>query len=194
MKSTSIVLVAALAAGPLVAQQPDSSMRARMHMGEPHGMMGGMDMMEHMRDMGGMSGPMLRGMLLTPAHLLMHKDILGLSDQQIEKLAALRDAAKAAHDAAGAEARTHGHELATVMATSAPDTTQLKTHFQAMQAATTRAEWVMIAAAAQARALLTDVQRARVDGWGDAMEFMTHMEGEHGAEGEGGMMKHPPSE
>ena len=202
MRSTSIVLVAALAAGPLVAQQPDTSMRAQAHMGEAHGMMGGeahgamggMDMMAHMREMGGMSGPMLRGMLLTPAHLLMHKDILGLSDQQVQKLTALRDAAKSAHDAAGAEARTHEHELATLMATNAPDTTQLKTHFQAKQAATARAEWTMVAAAAQARALLTDVQRARVDGWGDAMEFMMHMEGDHGPEGEGGMMMHPHSE
>jgi Spy/CpxP family protein refolding chaperone len=194
MRFTSMMLMAAAATGPLVAQQPDTTMRAPMRMGEGGGMMGGMDMMDHMREMGGMSGPLLRGMLLTPANLLMHKEVLGLTEEQVAKLTALRDAAKTSHDAAASDARTHGHELATLMGTTAPDTAQLKTHFEAMQAATTRAEWAMIVAAAQARAVLTETQRARVDGWGDAMDFMMRMQGEPEHGGEPGMMMHSHSE
>jgi len=196
MRFASMMLMAAAAAAPLAAQQPDTTKRAPMPMGGGmmgKGMMGGTEMMEHMREMGGM-GEMQRGMMSTPAHLLMHKEVLGLTEPQVAKLTALSDAAKAAHDAGAAEARTHGRLLASLMASGAPDTTQLKTHFQAVLAATARAQWAMVTAAAQARAVLTDVQRARVDGWGDAMEFMMHMGGEHPGAEHGPMMMHPHSE
>jgi hypothetical protein len=102
MRLSSIMLAAAIVAGPLPAQQPDTAVQAPMRMHEGEGMRGGMgmmggmdmmDMMEHMREMGGMSPALVRGMLFTPAHLLMRKDILGLTDQQVEKLTALGDAA-----------------------------------------------------------------------------------------------------
>jgi hypothetical protein len=41
-----------------------------------------------------------------------------------------------------------------------------------------RAHWAMLSAAAQARALLTDAQRGRVDGWTDMMQM--HMREGHG--------------
>jgi Spy/CpxP family protein refolding chaperone len=162
-------LFALALAVPLAAQQPDTAKHA------PHGgaigmegMMGG-GMMGHMRE--GM-GPMMRTMAFSPEHLLMHKDALHLTDQQVARLTALRDATKVSHDAATAAMRTHGELMATVMSATAPDTAQLKGHFQAMAAAMGQAHWAMISAAAQARALLTDVQRARVDGWADVMEHM----------------------
>jgi hypothetical protein len=74
---------------------------------------------------------------------------------------------------------THGHALATVFSTPAPDTTQLRAHFREMLAAMAKAHWAALSSAAQARAILTDTQRARADGWADAMEHMGPMM-EHG--------------
>jgi Spy/CpxP family protein refolding chaperone len=122
-----------------------------------------------------MMGPMTRVMAFSPAHLLMHKEVLNLTDPQVAKLTALRDAMKPAHDAAMADLQTHSRAMMTVMTGASPDTTQLKLHFQAMQAAMVKGHWAMLSAAAQARGLLTDTQRARADGWADAMEHMMPM-------------------
>ena len=141
--------------------------------------------------MGG--GPMIRGLLYSPVHLLMRKEVLGLTDQQVAKLTALRDAAKAGHDAGMAAEETHARDLKAVFMSPAPDTTAAKAAFQAMQAGLAQAQWAMLSAAAQARAVLTDVQRARVDGWGDAAEFMMHMEHGHpGPDGGPGEMPRDP--
>jgi hypothetical protein len=171
---------------PLAAQQPDSAAHHGMHMGRGMGMeKGGMEMRGGGREgmmgpMGHMSDPMMtRIMVFSPNHLLMHRAVLALTDQQVAKLTALRDGAKAAGDAAHADMETHGHALATVFSTPAPDTAQLKAHFHEMQAAMAKAHWTALSAAAQARAVLTDTQRARADGWADAMEHMGPMM-EHG--------------
>jgi len=66
--------------------------------------------------------------------------------------------------------QTHMGEMAKAMEAATPDTVQVKTHFQAAQAAMGRAHWSMLSAAAQARAILTDAQRGRVDGWADMMQ------------------------
>ena len=173
MRMTPMLFALALAV-PLAAQQPDTARHAPHGMGAigVEGRMGG-GMMGHMREgMGPMMGPMMRTMAFSPEHLLMHKDALHLTDQQVARLTALGDATKTSHDAAMGAMRTHGELMATVMAAAAPDTAQLKGHFQALEAAMGQAHWAMISAAAQARALLTDVQRARVDGWADVMEHM----------------------
>src|SRR5712691_1298066 len=137
----SPTLLASAVAVPLAAQQP---------MGTP----GPMEpVMGHMMQM---MGPMARVMAFTPAHVLMHKDVLHLTDPQVARLTALRDAAKTAEEAATSEIQTHSQALMTAMAAAAPDTTQLRVHFQAMQAAMAKAHWAMLAAAAQVRALLTD--------------------------------------
>jgi LTXXQ motif family protein len=180
MKSMRMLLALAIAT-PLAAQQPDTAKHA-MPMGPGmgremmHGQMGAMqgpDMMEHMAGMMGhmmeMMGPMMRSMAFEPDHLLARKDALELTPQQVTRLTALRDAAKTAQDAAQSDMKTHMDELARVMKASAPDTAQLKQHFQAAQAAMGRAHWTMLSAAAQARAILTDAQRGRVDGWADMM-------------------------
>ena len=136
--------------------------------GMQHGTMA--PMMEHMMGMMSMMGPMMRGMAFDPGNLLDRKDALGLTPQQVTRLTALRDAMKTAHDAAHTEMQAHMKELADVLKASAPDTNQMKTHFQAMQAAMGRAHWAMLSASAQARAALTDAQRGRVDGWADMMQ------------------------
>ena len=178
MKSMRMLLALAIAA-PLAAQQPDTAKhpmpmgRGRMGQGMMHGEMGAMQGQDHMAGMGQMMemmGPMMRSMAFAPDHLLARKDALALTPQQVTRLTALRDAAQKTHDAAHSEMQMHMGEMAKAMEAAAPDTVQVKTHFQAAQAAMGRAHWSMLSAAAQARAILTDAQRGRVDGWADMMQ------------------------
>ena len=160
-----IALVALALAAPLAAQQSDS-----MHhpmMGAGHGMTMDDPMMERM-------GPsLMRMMLYTPQHLLARKDALGLTPDQVGRLTALRDGAKATRDAAMAEAETHLKELEEVANAAKADTAALKTHFQAAHTAMGKAHWTMLASSAQARAVLTDAQRAKVQIWADSMQAWT---------------------
>ena len=155
MKGIRSLTILALVAAPLAAQQP--------------GMMG--QGMSHMKQMEQMMAPMMRGMAFAPDHLLMRKDALGLTAQQVTRLTALRDAAKTAHDAAEADGKAHMGALAQAMQASAPDTGAVRLHFQGAHAAMGKAHLTMLTAAAQAKALLTDEQRGRVNGWVDAMEM-----------------------
>jgi len=148
----------AFAALPLAAQQP--------RMG--HDERG----MSHMMQMEQMMAPMMRAMAFTPDHLLARKDSLNLTPQQISRLTALRDAAKTAHDAAAAAAKAHMDAMGQALNAASPDTAAVKQHFQAAHTAMGNAHWAMLSAAAQARALLTDEQRARVERW--ATKMMGH--------------------
>ena len=163
-----LVLVA-LVAAPLAAQHPAKPDTGMMHHMTGPGM--GQGMMPHMMQMQEMMRPMMRGMEFAPDHLLMRKDSLGLSAQQVARLTVIRDAAKTAHDAAQADAKTHMGALAQAMQVNAPDTSAVRIHFQAAHAAMGKAHLTMLTAAAQAKALLTDDQRRRVNGWADAMEM-----------------------
>ena len=120
------LLLAIAVATPLAAQQPDAAKRPPMPMGQmiPGGAMGPM-----MEEMGEMMGPMMRGMVFSPAHLLTRRDALHLTDQQVAKLTALRDAAQANHGAAMTEMHTHAREMMAAMAGATPDTAHLKPHF-----------------------------------------------------------------
>jgi LTXXQ motif family protein len=163
------LVLMALVAAPLAAQQPAKSDTGMMHHMMGPGM--GQGMMGQMMQMQEMMGPMMRGMAFAPDHLLMRKDALGLSAQQVAWLTAIRDAAKTAHDTAQADAKTHMGALAQAMQASAPDTGSVRLHFQAAHAAMGKAHLTMFTAAAQAKALLTDEQRKRVNGWVDAMDM-----------------------
>lgn len=133
----------------------------QMRMGQEHGQ--GMGMMGMM----GMQGPMARAMAFAPDRLLEHRAQLGLTDQQAARLTALRDAAKTAHDAHHAQAMKYMDELATVAASG--DTAAVRGPFMGHHQSMGSAHWTMLRTAVQARGILTDVQRARVDGWVDAM-------------------------
>jgi hypothetical protein len=173
MKSVRLLLALAVAA-PLAAQQPDSAKRP-MPMGPRiERRMMGMEGMGGMEEHMGMMRPMMRGMVFAPGHLLERKDVLELTPQQVTRLTALRDASKSAHDAAQTDMQTNMEAMSTVMKAANPDTTQLKQHFQAMQAAMGKAHWAMLSAVAQARGVLTEAQRNRVEGWADAMQM--HMD------------------
>lgn len=129
---------------------------------------GGMDeMMPMMREM---MAPMLRMIAYTPDHLLAHKDSLQLTSDQVSKLTAIQATAKSAHDAAAGDFKTHMDGLSQAFQTASPDTSTLRTHFDAAHAAMGKAHWAMLAAAAQSRAVLTDAQRSKIDTWVSTME------------------------
>jgi hypothetical protein len=160
MKRVCSFAVLAVLASPAFSQEPRH---------DEHG-----QHMSHMQQMEQMMAPMMGAMAYAPDHLLSRKDSLGLTAQQVTRLTALRDGAKAAHDAAAADAKAHMGGVAAAMRAAAPDTAGLKMHFDAAHAAMGKAHWAMLAAAAQARALLSDEQRARVERWASRM-----MEREH---------------
>jgi Spy/CpxP family protein refolding chaperone len=136
-----------------------------------------------------MDGPMARTVVFTPDHLLERQAVLGLTPQQVQRLTALRDAAKSAHDAQHALAMKHMEQLATL--TGSADTTAVRAAFMAHHTAMADAHWIMLRAAVQAKAVLTEVQRARVEGWVDAMQAHRAQGGGMGA-GMGAGMGHGP--
>jgi hypothetical protein len=166
MKRHSLIALAvtcAAAAAPLAAQ--DS---AHPHRHQPPGEGRRPD---HMAAMHEMMAPMMRAMAFTPQRLLERKDDLGLTPTQITRLTALHDAAHAAHQAAQAEAGAHRDALVRVLTAASPDTASLRQHFQAAHDAMGKGHLAMLRAAAQARSLLTEGQRGRVEAWADAMEM-----------------------
>jgi hypothetical protein len=168
MKSAYSLGVLVIAALPLAAQRPGPPMprdSAR------HGMMPGREMMAHWHQMGDMMGPMTVAMAFAPDHLLQRKDALGLSAQQVTRLTTLRDGAKAGHQAAAADAKQRMEALRQAMQSATSDTAALRRAFQAAHDAMGAAHWTMLRTAAQAKAVLTDEQRGRVNGWADAMQM-----------------------
>lgn len=165
-----------LIAMPLAAQDttrprpPGPGPRAGMGM---HGPSGAGGMMGMMSMMGEMMGPMIRIMAYEPGHLLAWKDSLRLTPDQITKLTAIRDAAKSAHDAAAGGAKTHMNAVSQAFQAAAPDTNALRAHFNEAHAGMGKAHWAMLSAAAQAKPVLTDAQRQRVEAWANAMEHRT---------------------
>jgi len=168
MISISLCCIAA----PLAAQDtaharhPAGRPRAGMGQRAQHGEM--MDeMMPMMREM---MAPMMRVMAYTPEHLLSRKDTLKLTSDQISRLTAIQTSAKSAHDAAAADIKTHLGAVSQAFQATSPDTGALRMHFEEAHAAMGKAHWAMLSAAAQARAVLTDPQRQKVDAWVNAME------------------------
>jgi hypothetical protein len=120
-----------------------------------------------MREMG---PAMMRMMWYTPQHLLARKDALGLTPDQVARLTALREGARAAREAAEAEAEPHMKELDQAASAPQPDTVVLKTHFAAAHAAMGKVHWLVLAAAAQAKGVLNDAQRKQLTVWADSMQ------------------------
>ncbi len=106
-----------------------------------------------MPGMDSMMAPMMHVMAFTPEHLLREKTTLHLTADQQAELTTLRDAAKAAHDAAAQQAAMHMREMEQAMDVAAPDTSAAKPHFDAAHRFMGEAMWAMVRSAAQARAL-----------------------------------------
>ena len=169
MKSLGIIALGLCCiAAPLAAQQDTS--RARRPRTRPYGQRTdrgtgmGMDnnMMSMMREM---MAPMMPIIAYTPDHLLARKHSLQLTADQVTKLTNIQNTAKSAHETAAADWKTHMNALDQAFQTASPDTATLRTHFDEAHAAMGKAHWTMLAAAAQARAVLTDAQRSKIDSW-----------------------------
>ena len=171
MRTLAIITISLCCiATPLAAQ--DTTHRHQMQ--PPRGAMAMDDMMPMMREL---MGPMIRIMAYEPGHLLARKDSLRLTNDQITRLTAIRDAAKAAHDAAAGGAKTHMNAVSQAFQAAAPDTNALRAHFNETHAGMGKAHWAMLLAAAQAKPVLTEAQRQRVEAWANAME--QRMQHEH---------------
>jgi len=171
-----IAILAALVATPAVAQQPAPPDTTRPPMmGHQMPMPGMAGAGQHQMPPGGMmhdtamgcgmmsGGGMMAAMATEPAHLLSMKADLHLTADQERRITAIRDAAKPGHDAAMRGGEMHSRELVQAMQVAAPDTAAVRMHFEAAHAAMGGAHLVMIRAAAQARAVLSDAQRRQVD-------------------------------
>ncbi len=159
---TLAAALAAMTAVPLAAQQTATRRPAAPRSGtmQGHGMM----MSDMMPGMDSMMAPMMHLMAYTPEHLLREKTTLHLTTDQQSELTTLRDAAKAAHDAAAQQSANHMREMEQAMGAATPDTAAVKMHFDAAHRFMGEAMWAMARSAAQAKALLTEAQRKQVDG------------------------------
>jgi hypothetical protein len=162
MDAKRLLTTLALGAGlfaRLGAQQPTPMMAVPMGhaMGDPMALQ---DVM----------GPMMQVLLYMPEHLLARKDALGLTNDQVARLGTMRNAVQASQDAAMAQARGHVQAMLRAVAGPTPDTLALKTHFEAAHAAMGKAHWLALASAVQAKAVLTDAQRAKLETWADSLQ------------------------
>jgi len=167
MKTLGLITISfCCIAAPLAAQDTTKHPGIHPHaaMGEAHGMD---DMMPMMREM---MAPMMRVIAYTPDHLLARRDSLKLTGDQVSRLTRIQNSAKSAHDAGTADFKTHMGAVSQGFQAAAPDTVALRPHFDAAHAGMGKAHWAMMVAAAQARAVLTDAQRQKVDAWVTAMQ------------------------
>jgi Spy/CpxP family protein refolding chaperone len=142
-------------------------------MGQGMGHMQGRGMMMGMMAMG---GPMARTMAFAPTRLLEHKDVLALTERQVQQLTTLRDATQKSHDEQHALAEKYMEELTKLAGST--DSAAVRRAFVGHHEAMGSAHWMMLSSAIQAKGILTEVQRARVDGWVDGM-------GAHPRQGQG---------
>jgi len=154
MRALVLAGIALVFAAPLAAQQ---------HHGEKHhgGMAAGQShaMCQEMMKGGGMLGGV---MLFAPDQLLKQSDRLALTADQIARLTALRDAAaKAANEAHQPGMAAH-QNLDRALKETPRDTTAIRQFFMAHHMAMGNTHWIMANAALEARAVLTEAQRALV--------------------------------
>lgn len=166
MNKMSIAVAALfLTAGTAWAQEtaPRPQMQDCPKMGGMMGMqgMGGGMMMGH--------GQMPRVNVFQPAHLLARKDVLELSADQVGRLEALQASAEKTSKDAQAAARARHEELAEAVAAPGADPKSVRSLFDAAHAAMAKAHWTKMETALRAKAVLSEAQRARVQGWADAM-------------------------
>jgi hypothetical protein len=185
MKKLATVAAAALVLGaPLAAQQDSTRPKGHAHgaactgancpttggmgMGQGMGQMGHMGQMGQgmgqgmggMRGEGmGMMGAMVRTMAFAPARLLEHKDVLGLTDRQVQRLTELRDATQKSHDEQHALAERFMEEMKQLAGST--DSAAVRRAFVGHHEAMGSAHWTMLRAAITAKGILTEAARPR---------------------------------
>lgn len=145
------VVVTVLAANVAEAQRPRSGVRGDMR--------GQRGVMQH---------PGVSGIPFAPGHLLHRSEPLELTEGQIAELTGLRDGL----EAAGREARSGRSErqsrMHELLGSDDPDLSAIREEFTRNHTALGEFQWARIEAGVNARSLLTDEQRGRVQGWGQA--------------------------
>ena len=156
---TTLLAVAALAA-PVAAQQhdhPPAGPPPGPHPMAPQ-MMRRAPMAQGMMRQMAMAMPlMMETHVFGPQSLLDRKDVLGLTDQQVQRLTQLQNDAKTAHDRAQEQAHTHFQ--AAQQAWDGGNADQVSNHVRAGMQAMQDAHLAMLSAATSARAVLTAEQR-----------------------------------
>jgi len=167
MKTWKLAGLALLVAVPLAAQQPDTAKMKHPHQGMGMGMGPGHDMMADMM------APMMGVMAYMPEHLLARKADLKLTDDQVTKLTALQAQSKSMHEGLMGSMKPHFDAMNAAFAKG--DTAGAQMHFNEAHDAMGKAHAHGIAIASQARAVLTDAQRAQVDQWAKQMPGQMQM-------------------
>lgn len=122
----------------------------------------------------GMDAGMTRIEAFQPRHVLNHRDWLDLSQNQVNSLESIQHDAMRRHDEAKTAHDRHMMALIEVF-NGDIDPAAAESHFRLAHEAGGEAHWAMISAAVAAMDVLTDVQRARVQGWADMMPMMRDM-------------------
>jgi hypothetical protein len=170
----SILTAAALG---LAAMTSLAAQEARPPVRDHDGMMGMMMPEQMHQQMDGMMGGMSAMMGIhayDPASLLDSKSDLALSKDQIAKLDGLAAEVKIAMDHARTEMGTRHARISEQFKQANPDPAKVKADGQEAMQDMAAACGVELSAAARAKAVLTDAQRAKVDSWITGHEKMMH--------------------
>lgn len=172
----SVVLVAPFWVSDAAAQRcPDCRRLGPM---SPMGRMGPGQGQMRQRD------PMAAFGRFAPQHLLERRGLLELSDEQAQRLGALTQPVREAHEKAQATVQERREHLIEAWQADQPDPGLIRSHAQAIMQAHQAAQLAAIEAAARAKAVLSDEQRGRLQGWAGARAFgrrgaMMHRPGRH---------------
>ena len=112
------------------------------------------------------------GLGFGPSHLLARRQALDLTAQQISRLEALEREVHVVEDATRSAVREHSDALREAWNAETLDADAVRTHTRALMEARQTLELARLDAALEARSLLDDGQRGRVEGWMDAGRAM----------------------
>ena len=152
MKKLTIAAMATIVATVLAANTAEAQ---RQRSGRS-GARGGQAQM--MQRGGGMQTP------FSPGVLLRQSEALELDESQIATLTELRDGLEAAGREVRAGNSDDGNNMRELMSADEPNLTAIREEFTRRHAAMSQFQWANIEAGINARNVLTDVQRGRVEG------------------------------
>lgn len=97
--------------------------------------------------------------------LLRFREQLELTDEQVSRLEALEEPLRQAHEEAQKTIQEHQRQLREAWQADEPDRNAIRSHMQAIMEAQQAAQLAALDAMLGARAVLTDEQRGRLQGW-----------------------------
>jgi Spy/CpxP family protein refolding chaperone len=169
-----LAVAAVLAAGQLLAQEPEAAPEPpprRMRLHEPGtGLEGGPAMRQRMR-----TGELPGMRAFAPRLLIQRRDFLGLTEDQVSRLEQLSEEVRSALEQALQEAQIHHDALRDAWQADQPDADVVRRHAQQAMEARQAAQLATVGGAAHAKALLTSEQRGKMEGWMDGMRMGRQM-------------------